>query len=317
MVSCERGFPMKKLVLALTLLGMVAAGLSAEKAEKGFFLEQSIQASYNPLGLQFLTQAYYRLPLVNREGILWESTRIDLGLQNNLSPAYDMIGAYIDIEPIAIFDLALTAQAIGFFDALGFGFYTVSGYDAGFNDASLGGLTASNTLGYTLSATPTLKVAFGPVALADSFGLTYFSVDNGSGFFYERVNNCVLAKNDYELTNSAYLLVTVVPGVLAGRERLPSHGAQLRLPVPPDRRNGHLHLDHHAPTRLQRRPAARDVSHGCLQHRSAVYRRAGGDITRALGCGVTSRGTKDQETDRCRRIRSARSRSLTRSSWSR
>lgn len=207
---------MKKLILFLVLLGMVVAGLSAEKAKKGFYLDQSIQGSFNPLGLQFLTQAYYRIPLVNKEGILWESTKIDIGLQNNLSPAYDMIGAYVDIEPIAIFDLALTAQAIGYYDFLGFGFYSVSGYSAGFDDASLSALTAKNTSGYTLSATPTLKIAFGPIAIADSFGLTYFSVDDGSGFFYEIVANCVLAKNDYELTNNAYLLASVTPGVLVG-----------------------------------------------------------------------------------------------------
>ncbi len=207
---------MKKPVLVLALIGMVAAGLSAEKAAQGFYLEQSIQASYNPLGLQLLTQAYYRIPLVNKEGVLWESTKIDLGLQNNLSPAYDMIGAYIDIEPIALFDLALTAQAIGYYDALSFGFYSLSGYGAGFDDASLAALTAKNTLGYTLSATPTFKIAFGPVAAVDSFSATWFSVDDGNGFFYERVNNCVLAKNDYELTNNAYLLATIVPGVLAG-----------------------------------------------------------------------------------------------------
>jgi hypothetical protein len=207
---------MKKPILVLVLLGIVAAGVSAERAQKGFFLEQSIQASYNPLGLQFLTQAYYRIPLVNKDGVLWESTRIDVGLQNNLSPAYDMIGAYIDIEPIAIFDLALTAQGIGYYDALGFGFYSVSGYGAGFNDAALNPLTPKNTLGYTLSATPTFKIAFGPVAIVDSFSFSWFSVDDGTGFFYERINNCVLAKNDYELVNNGYLLATIVPGVLVG-----------------------------------------------------------------------------------------------------
>ena len=207
---------MKRLVLVLALLGVVVAGLSAEKAQKGFYLEQSIQASYNPLGLQFFTQAYYRFPLIDKEGILWESTKIDIGLQNNLSPAYDMLGAYIDIEPIAIFDLALTAQAIGFYDVLGFGFYSLAGYDAGFSDDSLASLPAKNTLGYTLSATPTFKIAFGPIALADSFSLAYFSVDDASGYFLERINNCVLAKQDVELTNNAYLLATIVPGVLAG-----------------------------------------------------------------------------------------------------
>jgi hypothetical protein len=207
---------MKKLILALALLAGVGVGLWAEKAEKGFYLDESLQASVNPLGLQSVTDVFYRVPLVNKEGILWESTKIDLGLQNNLSPAYDMIGAYILIEPIAVFDLALTAQFIGFYNALNFGFYTLSGYGAGFNNAALGLLASRNTLGYMLGATPTFKIAFGPVAIADSFAFSFFSVDDGNGFFYERINNVVLAKNDYELVNNAYLLYTIVPGVRVG-----------------------------------------------------------------------------------------------------
>jgi hypothetical protein len=160
---------------------------------------------------------------VNKEGILWESTKIDFGLQNNLSPAYDMIGVFVDIAPIAIFDLALTAQAVGYYNFLGFGFYTLPsgtgpglGYDADFNDSALSALTSKNTIGFSLSATPTFKIAFGPFAIADSFSFIFFSVDDGNGFFYEVVNNTVLAKNDYELINNAYLLYTVVPGVLVG-----------------------------------------------------------------------------------------------------
>jgi alkylhydroperoxidase/carboxymuconolactone decarboxylase family protein YurZ len=93
---CRRRSAVKKLILVMVLLGIVVAGLSAEKAKKGFYLNQSIQGSFNPLGLQFLTQAYYRIPLVNKEGILWESTKIDIGLQNNLSPAFDAVDGAAD-----------------------------------------------------------------------------------------------------------------------------------------------------------------------------------------------------------------------------
>jgi hypothetical protein len=206
----------KKLCLGLVFLAAIAGGAFAQKTQAGFSLDQSVQASYNPLGLQFVTRAYYRLPLIQKEGILWESTKIDVGLQNNLSPAYDMIGGYIDIAPIAIFDIAFTAQAIGYYDLLSFGFYTLSGYSSPFDSASLSALTPKNTAGYTVSVTPTVKIAVGPVAALDSFSVSYFSVDDGSGFFYERINNCVLAKQDTELVNNAYLLATVAPGVLVG-----------------------------------------------------------------------------------------------------
>jgi hypothetical protein len=206
----------KKMAVSLVLLGIVAAGISAQKTREGFFLDQSLQASYNPLGVQLVTKAYYRLPLVKADGVLWESTKIDLGVQNGLSPAYDMLGVYIDIAPIAIFDLALSAQAVGYYNGLGFGFYDLSGYSSGFDSSSLGALPSRNAMGYVLSAAPTLKFAYGPIVMANTFSLTYFYTDDGSGFFFERIANCVLAKSDVELANQAYLLATIMPGLLAG-----------------------------------------------------------------------------------------------------
>ena len=207
---------MKKTLIVLALFVVILAGLGAEKTRKGTGLDQSIQASFDPLGVQLITKVYYRLPFVQQEGMLWESTKVEVGIQNNLSPAYDMIGAYIDFAPIAIFDLALSAQAIGYFNGLGFGFYDLSGYGAAFDGDSLKALASKNSTGYVLTAAPTLKFAWGPLVMLDAFSLSYFSVDNGSGFFYERVGNVVLAKNDIELLNQAYLLVTVLPGELAG-----------------------------------------------------------------------------------------------------
>ena len=207
---------MKKMAVVLILLAIVAAGISAQKTREGFFLDQGIQASCNPLGVQLVTKTYYRFPLVRADGILWESTKIDLGVQNSLSPAYDMLGVYIDIAPIAIFDLALSAQAVGYYNGFGFGFYDLSGYSSGFDSASLDALPSRNATGYVFSAAPTLKFAYGPIVMANTSSLTYFRADDGNGFFYERIGNCVLGKSDVELANQAYLLATIMPGLLAG-----------------------------------------------------------------------------------------------------
>ena len=204
------------MAVALVLLAFVAAGISAQKTREGFFLDQGIQASCNPLGVQLVTKTYYRFPLVRADGILWESTKIDLGVQNSLSPAYDMLGVYIDIAPIAIFDLALSAQAVGYYNGFGFGFYDLSGYSSGFDSASLEALPSRNAMGYVFSAAPTLKLAFGPIVMANTSSLIYFYADDGNGFFYERIGNCVLRKSDIELSNQAYLLATIMPGLLAG-----------------------------------------------------------------------------------------------------
>lgn len=207
---------MKKLVIAAALACVTVAGAFAEKAQPGLYVDQNAQASYNPLGFQLVTKFFYRVPLIDKEGILWESTRIDAGILNNLSPAYDMAGVFLTIEPIAIFNITLTAQAAGYYSALGFGFLDLAGPASGFDSPSLQALSPKNASGYVLSAAPTLKVAVGPIALLNTFSAMYFNVDGGNGYFFERINNCVLGKSDTELINQAYFMYTILPGLLAG-----------------------------------------------------------------------------------------------------
>jgi len=207
---------MKKTLIVFVLAALAVAGLSAEKTRQGTGLDQDVQASINPLGLQFVTKVFYRMPFIQQEGMLWESTKVEVGVQNNLSPAYDLIGPYIDFSPIAVFDIYLGAQAAGYFNGLGFGFYELSGYGAAFDDSALSGLPSKNSQGWLLTAAPTLKFAWGPLVALDTFSLFYFYADNGSGYFLERIGNVVLAKSDIELQNQAYLLYTIADGIYAG-----------------------------------------------------------------------------------------------------
>ncbi len=207
---------MKKVTLAFVLSVLVIGSLFADKAVPGLYLDQSVQTSNVPLGVQLVSQFLYRVPLARSTGILWESTKIDFGVINTLSPAYELAGVFVDVEPIAFFDLALTAQFTGYFSALGFGLVDLPGYAAGFDKASVSELTQSGAAGYMLGAAPTLKVAFGPFAALETFSVTYFHVGDGSGYFFEWIANCALGKSDYELSNQLYGLVTIFPGLLAG-----------------------------------------------------------------------------------------------------
>jgi len=207
---------MKRLTFAALLLFLAAPLVFSDRAIQGFYLDQNVGASWDPLGAQAVTQLYYRIPLSQSDNILWASTKVDFGVVNNFSPSYDLAGVFVSIQPIAVFNLVLEAQAAGYFHQLGFGFYSLSGYGAGFDNASLAQLTPMDTTGYVLSAAPTLQVAFGPVALQDTFSLTYYNADGGTGYFYERIGNVALAKSDTELLNQAYALLTVHPGLLVG-----------------------------------------------------------------------------------------------------
>jgi hypothetical protein len=141
---------------------------------------------------------------------------VDIGVKNGITPAYEMCGVYVDVLPIAVFDLALSAQAIGYFDALGYGFHSLPGYGAGFDEAALEAVPDGNALGLLATLNPTFQVAFGPIALMDSLSVNYFAVDDGQGYFHEAIGNCVLKKRDFELYNDAYALYTFDFGLMVG-----------------------------------------------------------------------------------------------------
>jgi hypothetical protein len=205
-----------KLSLGLALTAAAVAAAFSEPVRPGLYLDQNVQAAVNPLGLQLGSKLFHRFPLVKKEGILWESTKVDIGLKNNLSPAFDLVGAFIDIEPIAVFDLALSAQFVGYFSALGFGFRDLPGYGASFDASALDAIPDKNAAGYLLSVAPTLKFALGSFVFSNTLNVNYFRVDGGSGFFYETIGNCPLSKSGFELYNDAYGLYMLDSAFMLG-----------------------------------------------------------------------------------------------------
>jgi hypothetical protein len=200
----------------LFALAMASAAAFAQPARKGLVFDQNLQAAWGPLGAQTVTKLFYRLPLSDKGGALWESTKVDVGLKNSLSPAYEMFGAYVDILPIAVLDLAFSAQAIGYYNALGYGFHSVAGYDSEFGDDAFGGSSGKNAFGFMLTANPTFQIAAGPIVVMDSFSVNAFSVDDREGYFHEAIGGCVLKKQDIELVNDAYALFTFPFGLMLG-----------------------------------------------------------------------------------------------------
>jgi hypothetical protein len=216
-------------IFSILLCFAVLAPMRAQSPQKLWHLDQEIQGGY-PGGLQSSTRLFYRIPLSRSADPLWKATKIDLGLANALSPAFDFLGAFVDIEPIAFFDIALSAQAQSYFKALGYGFHDIAGYQSAFDASTLEDLPSKNTLGYCLSAAPTLKVALGRIVASDTFSISYFDVDvdDGQGYFYEAEANCILAKKGVELANQAYLLLAVGDSLMLGFNdsllRVPSSG---------------------------------------------------------------------------------------------
>src|SRR5512136_3014541 len=101
---------MKSLTLlksvSILILSLAAIGpAKAEKTHKGIYNFNSIGASWNPLGIQVDNRLCLRFPLSARTGILWESTKLDIGIQSSWTPADEVAGVFFTVEPVAFFAL--------------------------------------------------------------------------------------------------------------------------------------------------------------------------------------------------------------------
>jgi len=201
----------------LALIAFLCAWpVASQPTNPGVYYDQGLQASHNPLGLQTASKVFYRFPVAEPEGMLWESTKLDVGFQNNFSPSYEMAGAFAYFEPIAFFSLAGSAQIGAYYNSFGYGFYELTSYDSSVDPTEMTNAQTKNAFGAILNISPTLKGAYDMFVASNTFGLTYYYADNGQGFFFERINNTPLKKSDIELTNSAYVLVNPIEGLYAG-----------------------------------------------------------------------------------------------------
>lgn len=196
------------LVLSATLL-------NAEKVKGGFYFSQDLGASLNPLGALSTSRLFYRVPLLQMDGILWESTKVEIGVKNYMSPAYDTLGVSLDIEPIAVFDISFFASFYCGYKALGFGFVDLPDYNAPFSGAAFDAIPQRDNTGIWIHAAPRFKIELGPVIFANTFTVTYVKM-NGAGYFYERYINAVLKFEDYSFQNDTYAFYKINNAFMAG-----------------------------------------------------------------------------------------------------
>lgn len=188
----------------------------AAKAQQGFNFSQGLGASYNGLGVALDTSFYYRIPLSDSTDILWESMKIDIGVKNSLTPADDRITLYMNIEPIAIFDVSLNVGFTGMYKLLGFGFVDVGSYTSPLSDAVVTNLTQQDKGGLFVKLSPEFKVQFGPLILVDAFDYIYINVGNENSYYFDRKEAIVMKYADNCMINNVYALFDLSNGFFAG-----------------------------------------------------------------------------------------------------
>ena len=177
-------------------------------------LSQLIGAQYNPLGVENSFRLGLCSPLIERPGILFEYTHVEIGVLNYLSPAFTHIGTYFQITPLSLLQFRIEVSWVAvwpfFFDRAGF--YNVDGYDSNFSRDALPAEEAGTETGWNINLVTILRarIRLGPVALVvlDQLNYEYWSIGEQSHNLNLR-RDLVLARSDWVLYNEAILCLEI------------------------------------------------------------------------------------------------------------
>ena len=173
----------------------------SQHAEKGVFYNQSMGLSWNPLGVLIDSKITGRIPLhPSKNEILWKSTRIELSIQNEWTPADNLLSLSYTIEPIALFNVMFKAGYYAMFDGLGFGCFRMDSNKRSYNaSAKKNGIT-NNADGLWLSINPSIRLQIKKLIIFDNIAINKIHI-NGERYFLEVRSNLVHAVSDVDIVN--------------------------------------------------------------------------------------------------------------------
>lgn len=209
----------RRIAPTVLLLLLITLPLPAQLARQGVYTDHTVGGGLNPTALAFTSRLWYRAPLREERGILWDPAKVDLGVRNQFSPAFEEFGAYVYWEPVAIFDLSAAVSFRRAFTAFGFGFQELESYDDSYRDLS--DASDENRGGFRFTVTPRLKGAYaGFVAVnelrIDTFDFGSNVSEAGKRYFYEPVYDTVLKLRDTVVANTTILLYSLTPELRLG-----------------------------------------------------------------------------------------------------
>jgi hypothetical protein len=203
---------MEPFYIWLNLLSAFFAGIvitvSSIHAERTpeYLLQQNLGACLNPLGMLLDSRLLFRIPLSQDTGILFKTSRFEIGIINEWSPADDRFGVCLNYEPLAVFNIWCKGGIYENYRLFGYGYRRLATKNAGYHDTIVAELPQHNRTGTVFTFAPSLKMKAGPVVFADNFTCNRIDIFNEDGYFYEIRTALPHATHDYDISNDVLLL---------------------------------------------------------------------------------------------------------------
>jgi hypothetical protein len=206
---------MRMFFASLTVLFLFCNNVNGEKTEPGVFASQAIGASYNPLGLLVDSKLLYTARLFQKRGLLWESTKFRIGLQNELTPADNLFSLRAECEPIAFFAINFKCGVYSMFNNLGYGDYRMTTSTGPYDIKTQNRHALDNAQGYWISVSPALKAKFARTIFLNTAIINGISVDEKPHFLEIR-SYLPHRTKDVDFVNNTMILYESTSTLLAG-----------------------------------------------------------------------------------------------------
>jgi hypothetical protein len=210
------------LLLGLSLPSQALAQPSApEVPQHRIVINNLFGARVNPLGLENQTRVGYQSVLYRNEGALYRDNFLFLGANARLNPAGVKVGPSVELQPLSIFNLRLSADYVGFFSTQGF-LQSRPSPNADYSQTSLdAGKEADQqyaTSGMRLAIEPLVQLRVGPIAVRNRFALEYWSMRlrDGDRVWYDATLDTLVPGKGFNYTNDLDVLFLGRPPLVLG-----------------------------------------------------------------------------------------------------
>jgi hypothetical protein len=180
---------------------------------KKLILDETLVGVVNPLGVENQLKASACWPLVERPGLLFDYTSIELGLYDNLSPIYVQQGAFVAVTPVSPLVVRIEAAGVQYWPLPldGAGYFGVGGYGADYRDSALRAPLARSAIGVELGVDATLQGAIDlsprwAIVAQSAFVAEYWRLGDAA-YYVNMRRDAILARSDVLVKNTAIAAV--------------------------------------------------------------------------------------------------------------
>jgi len=202
-------FKTRQVIILVSFMFIFAAtGLFAAEPQgqhSRLYIFNQAGGRINPEGAADTMELHYQYNYSDSNSILFKNNNIGFGISETISPATNAIGAFVEIEPIAVFRLRVQYEYLSYFGAFT-ALMSFPSKNSDYSDSVLDDMQddelAHWAVGTHFFIQPTFQIQIKRFIAMNTASFEWFDVDR-EGYFYEPTNDTLMKTEDYFFLNNA------------------------------------------------------------------------------------------------------------------